>query len=169
MPYDANIERSEFIMRDYDRRDYREDYDRRERDRPQRRPDPVERLAAVVNDPAIVIDPKMVKIINDPAMVMDPNGNVMKRTSPMQRSSFSLYPPIKTKRTRKKTKTDRTMSSCLKQANARGKLKNGKFRKGWDQSRIMTYAHKLCRKEMKGTQGTKKGMVRKTARRAYKR
>jgi len=164
MPYDANIERSEFIMRDYDRRDYREDYDRRERDRPQRRPDPVERLAAVVNDPDIIIDPKMVKIINDPAMVMDRNGDVMKRTSPMQRSSFSLYPPIKTKRTRKKTKTDRTMSSCLKQANARGKLKNGKFRKGWDQSRIMTYAHKLCRKEM----GTKKGMVRKTARRAYK-
>ena len=164
MPYDANIERSEFIMRDYDRRDYREDYDRRERDRPQRRPDPVERLAAVVNDPDIIIDPKMVKIINDPAMVMDRNGDVMKRTSPMQRSSFSLYPPIKAKRTRKKTKTDRTMSSCLKQANARGKLKNGKFRKGWDQSRIMTYAHKLCRKEM----GTKKGMVRKTARRAYK-
>ena len=107
----------------------------------------------------------MVKIINDPAMVMDRNGDVMKRTSPMQRSSFSAYPMLKTKRTRKKTKTDRTMSSCLKQAIARGKLKNGKFRKGWDQSRIMTYAHKLCRKEM----GTKKGMVRKTARRAYKR
>ena len=159
MSYDGTVERSEFIMRDYDRRDYRDDYDYRDRDRPPRRPDPVERLAAVVNDPSITITPKMMKMINDPEIMMTRNGQI-------QRSSFSMYPMLdlkKKKRTRKKTKTDRTMSSCLKQANAKGKLKNGKFRKGWDQSRIMTYAHKLCRKEM----GTKKGMVRKTARRAY--
>ena len=169
MSYDANIERSEFIMRDYDRRDYREDYDYRERDRSRRPVDPVERLAAVVNDPSIIIDPKMVKVINDPSLVMDHNGSVMKRIDqgmrPISAGRSPLLLAVKTKRTRRKTKTDRTMSSCLKQANARGKLKNGKFRKGWDQSRIMTYAHKLCRKEM----GTKKGMVRKTARRAYKR
>ena len=177
MPYDGTVERQEFIMRDYDRRDYREDYDWREREPPRRRPTPVERIAAVVNDPEVVLPPNLVKIINDPDLVMDSNGEVMKKLtystpptngfrSKRSRGDFSMvsqFPFQKPKRTRKKTKTDRTMSSCLKQANAKGKLKNGKFRKGWDQSRIMTYAHKLCRKEM----GTKKGMVRKTARRAY--
>ena len=148
---------------------------RRELDRLERRGEPVERIAAVVNDPDITLTPDLVKVINDPALVMDRNGSVMKRLGPSGRDVIrssgqfrSTGIPLPTKRTRKKTKTDRTMSSCLKQANARGKLKNGKFRKGWDQSRIMTYAHKLCRKEMKGT-GTKKGQVRKTARRAYER
>ena len=115
-------------------------------------------LAEVVNNPGVTVTAAEVKAINDPKKMMTPRGEII------QRSSFSMWPMLKPKRTRKKTKTDKTMSSCLKQANAKGKLKNGKFRKGWDQSRIMTYAHKLCRKEM----GTKKGMVRKTARRAYK-
>ena len=114
-------------------------------------------LVEVVNNPRVTVTPDEVKAINDPKKMMTPTGRIVK----IQKAA--LYPPIKLKRTRRKTQTDRTMSSCLKMANARGKLKNGKFRKGWDQSRIMTYAHKLCRKEM----GTRKGMVRKTARRAY--
>jgi len=104
-------------------------------------------LADIVNNPAVTVTAAEVKAINDPKKAMLPSGKIVK--VPMQRSSFSMYPPIRSKRTRKKTKTDRTMSSCLKQANAKGKLKNGKYRKGWDQSRIMTYAHKLCRKAMK--------------------
>lgn len=159
MPYDGTIEIDEF--RYMDTRD-RPERDWRERDPPPRRAEPPVRinpLAEVVNNPRVTVTAAEVKAINDPKLMMTPRGEII------QRSSFQMWPMLKPKRTRKKTKTDKTMSSCLKQANAKGKLKNGKFRKGWDQSRIMTYAHKLCRKEM----GTKKKMVRKTARRAYKR
>lgn len=37
------------------------------------------------------------------------------------------------------------MSAAMKKANARAKLKNGKFRKGWNQSKLMSYAHKIRR------------------------
>ena len=130
MPYDANIERSEFIMRDYDRRDYREDYDYRERDRPQRRPDPVERLAAVVNDPDIIIDPKMVKIINDPSLVMDRNGDVMKRTSPMQRSSFSLYPPNQDQKNQEENQNRQDDVLVSETSECQGEIKEREIPKG---------------------------------------
>jgi len=184
MPYDANIEIDEFRFmdtRDRPERDYRERDPPR---RPREQVDRVEResqaeyyartqpgvfdsegrrinpLVEVVNNPGVTVTAAEVKAINDPKKAMTPSGEIVKVSGS---SSMKFGPAFVTKRTRKKTKTDRTMSSCLKQANARGKLKNGRFRKGWDQRRIMTYAHKLCRKEM----GTKKGMVRKTARRAY--
>ena len=35
------------------------------------------------------------------------------------------------------------MSRALKMANKKAKLKNGKFRKGWNQRRLMKYAHKI--------------------------
>lgn len=35
------------------------------------------------------------------------------------------------------------LSRALKAANSRAKLKSGKFRKGWNQKRLMKYAHKL--------------------------
>ena len=35
------------------------------------------------------------------------------------------------------------MSRALKRANKSAKLKNGKFRKGWNQRRLMKYAHKI--------------------------
>ena len=95
-------------------------------------------------------DPKMVKIVNDPTMMMDRNGSVMKMlpsaAASMQRSSFSNYPPITTKRTRKKTKMDKTMSKCLKMANARLRNKNGKLKKGKTMSDVMKMAHRLCKK-----------------------
>ena len=167
--YDPDDYRPRYDRRDDWRMEARRDEARRELDRLERQEDPIVR---VVNDPTIKVTPALVKAINDPKVMMTPERTLVKvkkapfGMAPAIRSGgrSPLYPPINVKRTRKKTKTDRTMSSCLKQANAKGKLKNGKFRKGWDQSRIMTYAHKLCRKEM----GTKKGMVRKTARRAYK-
>lgn len=50
------------------------------------------------------------------------------------------------KRTRKKTKTDKKMSKALMLANERFRKKNGSLRKGATQSKIMKYAHKLLRK-----------------------
>ncbi len=52
-------------------------------------------------------------------------------------------------RTRSKQKRKGTplkgMSAAMKKANARAKLKSGKFRKGWDQAKLMKYAHKIRR------------------------
>ena len=44
---------------------------------------------------------------------------------------------------KRKGKAPRGMSSALKKANKKAKLKSGKFRKGWDRSRMMKYAHKI--------------------------
>ena len=50
------------------------------------------------------------------------------------------------RRTRRKTQNDKIMSKAMRQANAKAKKKNGDFRKGWDRSRLMSYAHTLRRK-----------------------
>ena len=52
-----------------------------------------------------------------------------------------------TRPARKKVgKAVKGMKSALKQANAKARLKDGSFRKGWDQARVMTTAHKIRRK-----------------------
>lgn len=50
-----------------------------------------------------------------------------------------------TKRTRKPRKKDPKMARALEEANRRGRTQKGKFKKGWDQARIMTTAHKIKR------------------------
>lgn len=70
------------------------------------------------------------------------------------------------KRKRKKTDYDRRLKRALLEVNKSARLKNGSFRKGWDQAKVMKKAHKLARKY---GPSTKKGQVRKTARRAYER
>ena len=51
-----------------------------------------------------------------------------------------------TKRTRKKTKTDKNMSKALRLANERFRTKKGKLRKGATQAQIMKFAHKLLKR-----------------------
>lgn len=52
---------------------------------------------------------------------------------------------------RKATKSERTnrraMSAALKEVTAKARKKDGTFRKGWDQKRVMREAHK-CRRKM---------------------
>ena len=55
----------------------------------------------------------------------------------------------KKKKTRRKTAGDKIMSRALEEANAKAKLKNGSWRKGWNQSKVMTHAHMLRRKYSK--------------------
>ncbi len=43
----------------------------------------------------------------------------------------------------RKGKAPSGMSKALKTANKKAKLKSGKWRKGWNQSRMMKYAHKI--------------------------
>ena len=110
---------------------------------------PVERNEVVrrmVNDTGIKIDQPMMDVINDDNIMMADDGELMMRLSP-QRPNESSTRGIGRKR--KKTKTDRVMSSCLKEANKRMRTKSGKLRKGRTQADVMKLAHKLCKKEMK--------------------
>jgi len=45
----------------------------------------------------------------------------------------------------KKRKGDPKMSRALRQANIRGRKKNGKLKKGWSQGKIMKTAHRIKR------------------------
>lgn len=56
---------------------------------------------------------------------------------------------VEAKKTRKRTANDRAMARGLTEANAKAKLKNGKWRSGWNQSKLMTEAHRLRRKYSK--------------------
>ena len=55
-------------------------------------------------------------------------------------------PGNKKKRSRKKSSSDNKMSKALKEATAKGKLKSGAWKKGWNQSRVMKEAHRLKKK-----------------------
>ena len=93
----------------------------------------------VINNPAVIMSTQEKAAINNSKKRMDARGNIVSNTR-------VLYPPLKTKRTRKKTKMDRTMSKCLKMSNARYRNKNGKLKKGKTMSDVMKLAHRLCRK-----------------------
>ena len=55
--------------------------------------------------------------------------------------------PVKKKRkSRKKSSSDKKMSEALKEATAMAKKKNGDFKKGWNQSKLMTKAHAIKKK-----------------------
>jgi hypothetical protein len=112
-------------------------------------------LANIVNDPDVTVTAEERKAINDPKKAMTDSGKIVTLTkaqmaararmlNPVQRAG--LYPPIKPKRTRKKSKMDKTMSTCLKMANARYRKKNGQLKKGKTMSDVMKMAHRLCRK-----------------------
>ena len=61
-------------------------------------------------------------------------------------------------------KSRKNLSRALKEANSKLRKKNGELKKGKTQADVMRMAHRLVKKN-----GTKKGMVRKTARRAFER
>ncbi len=53
---------------------------------------------------------------------------------------------ISRKKPKRKGKKDPKMAKALKKANALGRKKNGSFKKGWSQGKIMRKAHQLRRK-----------------------
>ena len=113
-------------------------------DREERREDPVMR---VINDPTIVMTPAQKKAVNDPKVAMNGQRQLV-RVQPRTISAGRgpLYPTLTTKRTRKKTKMDKTMSRCLKEANSKMRKKNGQLRKGKTMRDVMRLAHRLCKK-----------------------
>ena len=54
--------------------------------------------------------------------------------------------PSPRKRSRTSTARDGKLSRALKTVNGRARKKNGSFKKGWTQGRVMREAHKLVRK-----------------------
>lgn len=114
-------------------------------------------MLVLVNDDDITLSAEEVGVVNDKTLRMMPNGEVVTRRPPSGRdiirrsgqfSPQSLIPnlPSATKRTRKKTRTDKNMSKALRQANERFRTAKGKLRKGATQAQIMKFAHKLLKK-----------------------
>lgn len=130
----------------------------REMDRQQRPLERADRIAPIVNDPTIVLTPADVKAINDPKIVMEPGGTLVKRSKPTKRNPTGRQVirssrqfmnrgiPLPGKRTRRKTKMDKTMSRCLKEANRKMRTKSGRLRKGKTMSDVMKLAHRLCKR-----------------------
>lgn len=50
----------------------------------------------------------------------------------------------KVKQSRKQKRRSKNMSKAMKKANAKARKKNGDFKKGWDNGRLMREAHRLC-------------------------
>ena len=107
-------------------------------------------LMGVTNDDSIELTPEDVKMINDPNMRLMSNGEVVRKTGRDICRAPELCRYLGgidiSKRTRKKTKTDKNMSKALRLANEKFRKKNGKLRKGATQAQIMRYAHKLLKK-----------------------
>lgn len=109
------------------------------------------------------------EIINNPNVLMDANGSISQITA----NSQTKKPRKVTKKMRQQRKIQ---STAFRNANAKARKKNGELRAGFDQRRIALMAQRectkerqrlgLCEKPMK-RKSTRKGQVRKTARRAY--
>ena len=122
------------------------------------------------------------EIINNPSVIMDDVGNIVELItegtellSPAAAAATSTL--TKPRKVTKKMKMQRKIQSkAFTNANSKGRKKNGEFKKGFDQRRIALMAQKECTKERqrlglceKPKRGTRKGQVRKTARRAFER
>jgi hypothetical protein len=86
-------------------------------------------------------------IINDPGIIIDDGGRIVQlRTNNFDTKSTTLAK--KPRKVTKKMKQQRKIqSTAFKNANARGRKKDGTFRSGYDQRRIALMAQKECTKE----------------------
>ena len=64
----------------------------------------------------------------------------------IERGALAIRDVVKKKRkqTAGQKRRSRNMSKAMKKASSRARLKNGDFRKGWNQKRLMQLANKLC-------------------------
>ena len=110
-------------------------------------------MQAMVNDPSFKLSKEQVDLINDDTRMLADTGmglveingrDVIRRSGQFRRDM--LLPRTNQKRKRKKTKTDKTMSKALAQANKELRKKNGQLRAGVTQADIMRRAHRLRRR-----------------------
>ena len=109
------------------------------------------------------------EIINNPNVLMDVNGSI---------SQITAKPTVtKPRKVTKKMRQQRKIqSTAFRNANAKARKQNGELRAGFDQRRIAQMAQRECTKERQRLglcdkpmkrKSTRKGGVRKTARRAF--
>ena len=100
-------------------------------------------------DPLNRLDDSTIDIINNPQIVADEVGNVLELIEPLDNSGIaSMSTPSKPRKVTKKMKMQRKIqSNAFRNANAKGRKKDGTFRAGYDQSRIARLAQKECTKE----------------------
>lgn len=67
-------------------------------------------------------------------------------SAPVRRGDKSIR---RTRMIRKASDYNVKLSKHLKKERAKAMKKNGQFKKGWDQARVMKAAHKCVKKEMK--------------------
>jgi len=127
-------------------------------------------FGAAQNVADVVLPAAMAReIINNPEIQMSETGMIM--------SEISAAAVSKPRKVTKKMRQQRKIqSTAFRNANAKARKKNGELRAGFDQRRIAQMAQRectkerqrlgLCEKPMK-RKSTRKGQVRKTARRAY--
>jgi len=97
-------------------------------------------------------------------LVTEPTFAMIGEAGPEMVIPLSSMVKPKRKRSRSARAADKKLSKAFKEANARYRKKDGSLRAGRTQADIARLAHKLRKKG-----GTKKGQVRKTARRAFER
>ena len=102
----------------------------------------IEALAMAASDEELLDEDLVNAVIEE----IELGRNVIRQSNQFRRDLILPDLPSKTKRTRKKTKTDKNMSKALRQANERFRTKKGKLRKGATQAQIMKFAHKLLKK-----------------------
>ena len=115
---------------------------------------PVQRLAKVVNDPAIMVDEPMMQVINDPSLMMASNGEILVRTNPtasarapMDTGDFArAFARRATDIPKRKRKKNPKLAAAFREANARYRTKSGKLRKGRTQADIAKLAHRLLKR-----------------------
>ena len=118
------------------------------------------------------------EVINNPNVLMDANGAISQIPARAMLATAADAPPKPRKVTKKMRQQRKIQSKAFRNANAKARKKNGELRAGFDQRRIAQMAQRectkerqrlgLCEKPMK-RKSTRKGQVRKTARRAYER
>ena len=119
-------------------------------------------------DPLNRLDDSTIDIINNPQIVADEVGNVLELIEPLRDAGGFALPSTpavkKAQKVTKKMKMQRKIqSTAFKNANAKGRKKDGTFRSGYDQRRIALMAQKECTAER-----VKQGLCEKPKRRSKK-
>jgi hypothetical protein len=63
----------------------------------------------------------------------------------IEEGALRIADKVKPKQSRKQRKRSKNLSKALKEASKKARKKNGDFRNGWDQKRLMSTAHRMCK------------------------
>ena len=118
----------------------------------------------LVRDVADVVLPANVaaEVINNPDIVIDNQGQIVRRGG-TPGAKLVTTPSKPRKVTARMKKQRKIQSTAFRNANARGRKKDGTFRSGYDQRRIALLAQKECTAER-----VKQGLCEKPKRRSKK-